>query len=162
MNTTLTATIAATASTTSATTTSGSEQFQIGDRVFVNGIKPGRLAFLGTAQFKEGEWAGVVLDTVEGKNNGSVNGVQYFDCGGEMKGVFCRPNKLTRTFDPSVADSAAAAPPATPALNASSINAASSGTESNSTSGLKIGDRVLISSAAGGAPKIGTLRLALI
>lgn len=128
----------------------------------MNGIKPGRLAFLGTAQFKEGEWAGVVLDTIEGKNNGSVNGVQYFDCGGEMRGVFCRPNKLTRTFDPSVADGAAAAPPATPASNASANNAASSGTESNSTSGLKIGDRVLISSAAGGAPKIGTLRLAFI
>lgn len=30
------------------------------------------------SQFKEGEWAGVEFDTPTGKNDGSVDGVQYF------------------------------------------------------------------------------------
>lgn len=159
-----------TSSTTTATATgvstasepSAEQAFQIGDRVFVNGVKPGRLAFLGTTQFKEGEWAGVVLDTTDGKNNGSVNGVTYFECGGEMRGVFCRPNKLTRTYDPSVADQANTANTAAPSVNANQV--ASAQNDNNTTvsggadGGLKIGDRVIISSAAGGPAKIGTLR----
>jgi dynactin complex subunit len=63
----------------------------------VNGTKAGTVAFIGETQFKEGVWAGVILDeTGEGKNNGTVNGVLYFKTD-EMRGVFCRPNKLTRT-----------------------------------------------------------------
>lgn len=161
---TTTTTTTTTSSTTTATATgvstasepSAEQAFQIGDRVFVNGVKPGRLAFLGTTQFKEGEWAGVVLDTTDGKNNGSVNGVTYFECGGEMRGVFCRPNKLTRTYDPSVADANTAAPSAN--QMASAQNDHNTTVSGGADGGLKIGDRVLITSAAGGPAKIGTLR----
>lgn len=135
---------------------SDDQQFEIGERVFVNGVKPGRLAFVGTTQFKEGVWAGVVLDTVDGKNNGSVNGVSYFDCGGEMRGVFCRPNKLSRTYDPSVASDGAPAAPAPVPTQAAQV---ASPPQPASASGFKVGDRVLISAgAAGGPPKVGTLR----
>ncbi len=68
-------------------------EFQVGDRVLVNG-KSGMLAFLGTTQFAKGQWAGVVLDTSDGKNNGIVNGVQYFECEAN-RGLFARPEKLS-------------------------------------------------------------------
>ena len=67
--------------------------FHIGDRVLVGGVKPGVIAFLGTTQFAKGIWAGIVLDTVEGKNNGSVAGVQYFECE-PNRGLFSKPEKL--------------------------------------------------------------------
>ena len=51
--------------------------FQSGDRVTVAG-KAGRILFLGETKFAGGQWAGVVLDKAEGKNDGSVQGVRYF------------------------------------------------------------------------------------
>ena len=72
------------------------DDFIIGDRVFVSGSKPGYIAFLGETQFAPGEWAGVVLDEIIGKNDGSVNGVKYFQCE-PRRGVFCRISKLSRT-----------------------------------------------------------------
>ena len=72
------------------------DDFIIGDRVFVSGSKPGLIAFLGETQFAPGEWAGVVLDETIGKNDGSVNGVRYFQCE-PKRGVFCRISKLSRT-----------------------------------------------------------------
>jgi CAP-Gly domain-containing linker protein 1 len=72
------------------------DDFIIGDRVFVSGSKPGFIAFLGETQFAPGDWAGVVLDETIGKNDGSVNGVRYFQCE-PKRGVFCRISKLSRT-----------------------------------------------------------------
>lgn len=78
----------------SGSTTNGSkDDFKIGDRVIVSGTKHGRIQFIGGTQFAAGEWAGVVLDDPIGKNDGSVNGVRYFQCEAK-KGVFARPDKL--------------------------------------------------------------------
>ncbi|KAK7088112.1 hypothetical protein V1264_022072 [Littorina saxatilis] len=72
------------------------DDFKIGDRVWVSGTKPGIIAFIGETQFAPGEWAGVVLDEPIGKNDGSVMGVRYFQC--DMKrGVFSRLTKLTQS-----------------------------------------------------------------
>ncbi|XP_078404553.1 CAP-Gly domain-containing linker protein 2 [Cetorhinus maximus] len=67
--------------------------FAIGDRIWVNGVKPGIIQFLGETQFAPGKWAGVVLDEPVGKNDGSVGGVRYFECGA-LQGIFTRPSKL--------------------------------------------------------------------
>ncbi|XP_078278603.1 CAP-Gly domain-containing linker protein 2 isoform X2 [Rhinoraja longicauda] len=67
--------------------------FDIGDRIWVNGLKPGIIQFLGEAQFAPGKWAGVVLDEPVGKNDGSVGGVRYFECE-PLQGIFTRPSKL--------------------------------------------------------------------
>lgn len=40
----------------------------------------GTLRFCGSTEFSGGLWAGVELDKPEGKNDGSVAGVQYFNC----------------------------------------------------------------------------------
>ncbi|TRY65333.1 hypothetical protein DNTS_032240, partial [Danionella cerebrum] len=74
----------------------GGEQFKVGDRVWVNGNKPGIIQFLGETQFAPGQWAGIVLDEAIGKNDGSVSGVRYFQCEA-LQGIFTRPSKLSYT-----------------------------------------------------------------
>uniref|UniRef100_A0A674BYD6 CAP-Gly domain containing linker protein family member 4 n=1 Tax=Salmo trutta TaxID=8032 RepID=A0A674BYD6_SALTR len=53
---------------------------QLGNRVVIAGQKVGTLQFCGSTEFAGGLWAGVELDQAEGKNDGSVAGVQYFSC----------------------------------------------------------------------------------
>ena len=74
-------------------------KYSIGSRVMV-GTRVGHVAFIGKTKFAVGEWAGVVLDKPEGKNNGSVAGVSYFDC--EPKhGLFVLRAKLVDLPAPS-------------------------------------------------------------
>ncbi|ANB13491.1 Nip100p [Sugiyamaella lignohabitans] len=68
---------------------------EIGTRVSVRG-DVGTLRFLGETQFAPGSWAGIELDLPNGKNNGSVGGVQYFACENgdrenKLFGLFVRP-----------------------------------------------------------------------
>ncbi|XP_049623704.1 CAP-Gly domain-containing linker protein 1 [Suncus etruscus] len=72
------------------------DDFRVGERVWVNGNKPGFIQFLGETQFAPGQWAGIVLDEPIGKNDGSVAGVRYFQCE-PLKGIFTRPSKLSRS-----------------------------------------------------------------
>lgn len=72
-----------------------SDDFIIGDRVYVGGTKPGVIAYLGETKFAGGDWAGVILDELDGKNDGTVQGVRYFQCESK-RGVFAKPSKLTR------------------------------------------------------------------
>ncbi|XP_038861145.1 CAP-Gly domain-containing linker protein 2 [Salvelinus namaycush] len=69
--------------------------YVVGERVWVNGVKLGVIAYLGETQFAPGQWAGVVLNDLLGKNDGSVGGVRYFECQ-PHQGIFTRPSKLTR------------------------------------------------------------------
>ena len=64
------------------------DDFKIGDKVWVSGTKPGIIAFIGETQFAPGEWAGVVLDEPIGKNDGSVMGVRYFQVSSSPLGYF--------------------------------------------------------------------------
>ncbi|ODV79959.1 uncharacterized protein CANTADRAFT_5641 [Suhomyces tanzawaensis NRRL Y-17324] len=62
----------------------------LGQRVSVRD-EPGVVRFIGDTQFAPGTWYGVELDRAAGKNDGSVNGIRYFDCTKEgMVGVFVR------------------------------------------------------------------------
>uniref|UniRef100_A0A673YI45 CAP-Gly domain containing linker protein 1 n=1 Tax=Salmo trutta TaxID=8032 RepID=A0A673YI45_SALTR len=148
-------------------TQDGGENFQVGERVWVNGNKPGVVQFLGEAQFAPGQWAGIVLDEPIGKNDGSVAGVRYFQCEA-LKGIFTRPSKLsytegeangTQTAPPSRAGSptpstaslashtpsvkkVSTATPATPASNLARTNSESISNLSD-TSSVKKGEREL-------------------
>jgi dynactin complex subunit len=57
-------------------------KLEVGSRVVtgVAGTKKGEIKFIGDTQFSTGEWIGIALDTPEGKNDGSVAGVRYFEC----------------------------------------------------------------------------------
>ncbi|XP_055871121.1 kinesin-like protein KIF13A isoform X6 [Biomphalaria glabrata] len=55
--------------------------------------KSGTIKFVGNVQFANGTWVGVELDQPEGKNDGTVKGVRYFQCQ-PRHGVFVRPDKL--------------------------------------------------------------------
>jgi len=53
----------------------------------------GIVRFVGTTKFAEGIWVGIELGQPIGKNDGSVSGVQYFNCG-PAKGIFVRPTHV--------------------------------------------------------------------
>ncbi|XP_070153044.1 CAP-Gly domain-containing linker protein 1 isoform X3 [Polyergus mexicanus] len=151
---------------TSVVLTEDTESFMIGDRVWVGGTKPGRIAYIGETKFAPGDWAGVVLDEPIGKNDGSVAGSQYFQCE-PKKGIFSRLTRLTRAplggYQMS-ATSTPTSPPESirgsylgksmsPSLNVSTTSLSSSMSQRDE---LKIGDRVIVSSMQGS--KTGILR----
>ena len=50
--------------------------------------------FLGSTDFAPGKWVGVELeDGRQGKNNGTVNGKEYFKCA-DNRGIFVRSSQL--------------------------------------------------------------------
>lgn len=52
---------------------------QIGNRVEIKNVGvQGTVAFIGTTLFATGKWVGVILDEPLGKNNGTVQGKEYF------------------------------------------------------------------------------------
>ena len=112
-------------------------ELEIGDRVLVGGVKPGTIAFLGLTQFARGVWAGVVLDTRDGKNNGCVNGVQYFECE-PNKGLFARPEKLGLLAKSTPSAGAASS------SKSSLSGPPSSGPPQETKGAFSIGDRVAI------------------
>ncbi len=113
-------------------------EFKIGETCWVNGSKLGTVAFIGETQFKEGMWAGVILNTADGKNDGSLDGVKYFVTE-PNRGIFCRLNKLTKEPQEVAVVSEAGV------LNTSIHE-----------SGLLIGSRVSVVSSQG--TKVGVLR----
>lgn len=66
------------------------EELQIGDIVDVSGSRA-TVRYVGTAEFSPGTWIGVELDSPDGKNNGTVQGVKYFDCA-DKYGKFFKPH----------------------------------------------------------------------
>lgn len=108
--------------------------FKIGDRVLV-GSNPGVIAFVGETRFAKGDWAGVVLDDTVGKNNGSVQGVRYFECQ-PGHGIFTKLEKLTKINQIPTSDSRRIS--------------VSESTDSKTESSLKIGARVVVSGSKHG------------
>uniref|UniRef100_UPI0037E81535 CAP-Gly domain-containing linker protein 1 isoform X2 n=1 Tax=Semicossyphus pulcher TaxID=241346 RepID=UPI0037E81535 len=120
-----------------AVTSPTQEEFQIGERVWVNGNKPGYVQFIGGTQFAPGQWAGIVLDEPIGKNDGSVAGVRYFQCE-DGKGIFTRPSKLSKTPLPEKEANGGQASPAPGAAAPATTESAPAGTTSAAQgSGIK-------------------------
>ena len=150
--------------------TTDTASFHVGERVWVSGMKPGRIMYIGETQFAPGEWAGIVLDAADGKNNGSVAGVRYFTCE-PNRGIFSRLTKLSRTPLSGVAESE---PPREGAsvpgsrrssiamgvrsANSSSVKSPTDASASAASPGeeLELGDKVIVSSSSGS--KTGFLR----
>lgn len=47
--------------------TTDTDSFIIGQRVWVGGVRPGHIAYIGETHFAPGDWAGVVLDEPSGE-----------------------------------------------------------------------------------------------
>uniref|UniRef100_A0A3B3XSD4 CAP-Gly domain-containing protein n=1 Tax=Poecilia mexicana TaxID=48701 RepID=A0A3B3XSD4_9TELE len=109
--------------------------FKIGDRVWVNGSKPGYVQFVGGTQFAPGLWAGIVLDESIGKNDGSVAGVRYFQCE-DGRGIFTRSSKLSRTPLPEKEANGGQANPTSSTLPVKSISSTSAPVTSVKASGV--------------------------
>nr|XP_046230438.1 CAP-Gly domain-containing linker protein 1 isoform X2 [Scatophagus argus] len=116
-------------------TQEGVADFQIGDRVWVNGNKPGYVQFIGGTQFAPGQWAGIVLDEPIGKNDGSVAGVRYFQCE-DGRGIFTRPSKLSKTALPEKEANGGQASPA-PGASATSESVPAGTTSTAQLSAIK-------------------------
>ena len=67
------------------------EGLQVGQRVLVGGAVAGVVRFVGGVHFTSGIFIGVELDEGKGKNDGSFDGVRYFDCP-EGHGLFAPPS----------------------------------------------------------------------
>ncbi|XP_018897649.2 kinesin-like protein KIF13A isoform X1 [Bemisia tabaci] len=66
----------------------------VGERVLIRPYgSSGVIGFVGTTQFAVGIWIGVELDAPTGKNDGTVQGVKYFDAR-PKHGIFVRVDKL--------------------------------------------------------------------
>uniref|UniRef100_A0A8C5MYN3 CAP-Gly domain containing linker protein family member 4 n=1 Tax=Leptobrachium leishanense TaxID=445787 RepID=A0A8C5MYN3_9ANUR len=71
---------------------------KLGDRVLIAGQKVGTLRFCGPTQFASGQWAGIEMDEAEGKNDGSVGGIQYFKCPSKH-GIFAPVSKISKALE---------------------------------------------------------------
>uniref|UniRef100_A0A0N5ATI9 CAP-Gly domain-containing linker protein 1 n=1 Tax=Syphacia muris TaxID=451379 RepID=A0A0N5ATI9_9BILA len=109
--------------------------WDIGDRCKVGG-REGNVVFIGPTSFAPGEWIGIVFDEPVGKNDGSVDGKQYFKCE-KNHGLFCKSSKLEHVLTSSIMQSPEA----------------STSSEYVKNYGFTVGDRVVVS---GG--KLGTVR----
>ncbi|XP_032881369.1 CAP-Gly domain-containing linker protein 4 isoform X6 [Amblyraja radiata] len=68
---------------------------KLGERVMIAGQKVGTLRFCGTTEFASGQWTGIELDEPEGKNDGSICGIQYFSCPVKY-GIFAPLSKISK------------------------------------------------------------------
>lgn len=72
-------------------------EFTLGQRVHFVGDprRTGTVAFVGTLEGYSGTWIGVDWDDSNGKHDGSINGVRYFQAKSERSGSFVRVQNLS-------------------------------------------------------------------
>lgn len=94
----------------------GNKDLDIGDTVDVPGGMHGTVKFIGEVQGKKGIFAGVELNkewAARGKNDGDVDGVQYFTTLIPGAGIFLPSSKAYKRFSPGMSSDSS---PTTPSL----------------------------------------------
>lgn len=73
--------------------------FRVGQRVCMinagKGPQIGTVQYVGPVHGHEGEWVGVEWDHAEGRHDGTVNGVRYFETKDALSGSLVRPRNLS-------------------------------------------------------------------
>lgn len=88
----------------------------------------GKVVFCGPTKFAEGDWVGVILDNPTGKNNGTVQGVEYFKCEPNY-GVFVKASAVE--LEDAVKRSGLKAPAASAIRKDSSVMSRSAGSKAS-------------------------------
>uniref|UniRef100_A0A1I7UCN0 Dynactin subunit 1 n=1 Tax=Caenorhabditis tropicalis TaxID=1561998 RepID=A0A1I7UCN0_9PELO len=101
--------------------------FELGTRVKTSSGN-GKVVFCGQTKFAEGDWVGVILDNPTGKNNGTVQGVQYFQCEPNY-GVFVKASAVE--LEDAVKRSGLKAPAASAIRKDSSVMSRSAGSKAS-------------------------------
>ena len=72
-------------------------EFRLGQRVHSAGDprRIGTVKYVGAVQGFSGTWVGVDWDNGDGKHDGSINGVRYFQAKSERSGSFVRTQNLS-------------------------------------------------------------------
>lgn len=75
----------------------GSSEFRVGQRVHSAGDsrRIGTVKYIGPVEGYSGTWVGVDWDNGDGKHDGSINGVRYFQAKSERSGSFVRSQNLS-------------------------------------------------------------------
>ncbi|KAI1704971.1 CAP-Gly domain-containing protein [Ditylenchus destructor] len=126
-----------------------SEIYRLGDRCQITADgREGIVAFVGTTSFAPGDWVGLVLEKPDGKNDGSVTGVRYFECR-PKHGVFCRPSKLTKiSAGPSASSPSISISSPTPSIRSQATKSLYA-----QECGFDVGERVMIHGGKNGVVK---------
>jgi dynactin 1 len=84
-------------------------EYQVGQVVQLADGQLATIRYVGQTGFAAGDWIGVELEGINGKNDGSVKGERYFDC--EMgRGMFLRAAAVAAIIEQPAAAPKAAAP----------------------------------------------------
>ncbi|KAG5940033.1 hypothetical protein E4U53_007683 [Claviceps sorghi] len=73
--------------------------FKPGQTVLLSDGRKATVRFVGQTSFQVGDWIGVELEDKTGKNDGSVQGIRYFDCPAGY-GMFVKPVMATIVAQP--------------------------------------------------------------
>ena len=84
-------------------------EYQVGQVVQLADGQLATIRFVGQTGFATGDWIGVELESLNGKNDGSIKGERYFDC--EMgRGMFLRAAAVAAIIEQPAAAPKSAAP----------------------------------------------------
>jgi hypothetical protein len=99
----MSASTSATSAGSAAAAAGANGRVEVGARVVITGLlgKKGEVRFMGKTRFAEGDWIGVVLDTPDGKNDGSVGDVRYFTCE-PLHGLFVKSAQVRLDRETSI------------------------------------------------------------
>ncbi|KAF2639230.1 hypothetical protein P280DRAFT_550675 [Massarina eburnea CBS 473.64] len=87
--------------------------FEIGDVVKTANNRTGTVKYIGAVEGKTETWVGLELDGPEGKNNGTVQGVEYFECK-PLHGIFTKLSDITQLISAVAAPKTPSKPPTRP------------------------------------------------
>ncbi|EJW02691.1 hypothetical protein EDEG_02923 [Edhazardia aedis USNM 41457] len=77
--------------------------FKVGDKIKMR-KNTGFIRYIGEILEKEGQWIGIELEDDCGKNDGTWNGVRYFDTKGRQSGIFIKYDKFVSALERSTSE----------------------------------------------------------